>query len=92
MNGLKLADGERGPDGLGDIALNYRYQLTEEGPGRPAIAPRLTVLIPSGNQGRGLGVGAWGWQMNLPVSKQHRDFYFHGNVGHDVVPARDDGN
>jgi hypothetical protein len=36
---------------------------------------------PTGNQGRGLGVGAWGWQMNLPVSKQHRDFYFHGNVG-----------
>ena len=81
VNGLKLADGERGPDGLGDIALNYRYQLMEEGPGKPAIAPRLTVLCPSGNQGRGLGVGAWGWQMNLPVSKQHRDFYFHGNVG-----------
>ena len=81
VNGLKLADGERGPDGLGDIALNYRYQLMEEGPGKPAIAPRLTVLTPTGNQGRGLGVGAWGWQMNLPVSKQHRDFYFHGNVG-----------
>ena len=81
VNGLKLADGERGPDGLGDIALNYRYQLMEEGPGKPAIAPRLTVLCPSGDQGRGLGVGAWGWQMNLPVSKQHRDFYFHGNIG-----------
>jgi DtxR family Mn-dependent transcriptional regulator len=81
VNGLKLADGERGPDGLGDIAMNYRYQLMEEGPGKPAIAPRLTVLSPTGNQGRGLGVGAWGWQMNLPVSKQHRDFYFHGNVG-----------
>ena len=92
VNGLKLADGERGPDGLGDIALNYRYQLTEEGPGRPAIAPRLTVLCPSGNQGRGLGVGAWGWQMNLPVSKQHRDFYFHGNVGMTWYPRVTDGN
>jgi len=81
VNGLKLADGARGPDGLGDVALNYRYQLFEEGPGRPAVAPRLTVLCPTGSQGRGLGVGAWGWQMNLPVSKQHRDFYFHGNVG-----------
>ncbi len=81
VNGLTLADGERGPDGLGDIALNYRYQLMEEGPGKPAIAPRLTGLTPTGNQGRGLGVGAWGWQMNLPVSKQHHDFYFHGNVG-----------
>ena len=70
-----------GADGLGDIALNYRYQLTEEGPGRPALAPRLTVLCPTGNSGRGLGVGAWGLQMNLPASKQVRDFYFHGNAG-----------
>lgn len=68
-------------EGLGDVALNYRYQLTEEGPGRPALAPRLTVLCPTGNSARGLGVGAWGVQMNLPASKQVRDFYFHGNVG-----------
>lgn len=68
-------------DGVGDIALNYRYQLLEEGPGRPAISPRLTVLCPTGDAGRGLGVGAWGWQTNLPVSKQVRDFYFHGNAG-----------
>jgi hypothetical protein len=70
-----------GADGLGDIALNYRYQLTEEGPGRPAMAPRVTVLCPTGNAGRGLGVGAWGWQFNLPASKQVNDFYFHGNAG-----------
>jgi hypothetical protein len=70
-----------GANGLGDIALNYRYQLTEEGPGRPAIAPRLTALCPTGNAGRGLGVGAWGWQTDLPVSKQVHDFYFHGNAG-----------
>ena len=31
-------------DGIGDIALNYRYQLLEEGPGRPAMAPRLSLL------------------------------------------------
>jgi hypothetical protein len=70
-----------GADGFGDIGLNYRYQLTEEGQGRPALAPRVTVLCPTGNAGRGLGVGAWGWQFNLPASKQVNDFYFHGNVG-----------
>jgi hypothetical protein len=70
-----------GADGIGDIALNYRYQLSEEGPGRPAVSPRVTVLCPTGNEGRGLGVGAWGWQFNLPASKQVNDFYFHGNVG-----------
>jgi hypothetical protein len=67
--------------GFGDVALNYRYQLLEEGEGRPAIAPRLTVLAPSGSQARGLGAGAWGLQFNLPVSKQVHDFYLHGNAG-----------
>ncbi len=39
------------------------------------------MLCPTGNAGRGLGVGAWGWQFNLPASKQVHDFYFHGNAG-----------
>ena len=67
--------------GLGDVALNYRYQLLEEGPGRPAISPRATVLAPSGSTARGLGVGAWGLQFNVPVSKQVEDVYLHGNAG-----------
>lgn len=70
-----------GARGLGDIALNYRHQLMEEGPGRPAMAPRLSVLCPTGDEGAGLGVGAWGLQGTLPVSKQVRDVYFHGNAG-----------
>jgi DtxR family transcriptional regulator, Mn-dependent transcriptional regulator len=73
--------GVDGQDGIGDIALNYRYQLLEEGPGQPAMAPRLSLLVPSGDQSRGLGVSGWGLQVNLPVSKQFRDFYFHGNAG-----------
>ncbi len=83
---LPLADinepgGVPNVNGVGDLALNYRYQLLEEGPGRPAISPRLTVLCPTGNANRGLGIGAWGWQTDFPVSKQVRDFYFHGNAG-----------
>jgi hypothetical protein len=74
-------NGLNGADGLGDIALNYRYQLMEEGPGKPALSPRLTLLCPTGNESRGLGAGAWGLQMNLPASKRVRDFYFHGNAG-----------
>ncbi len=70
-----------GATGIGDIAINYRYQLFEEGPGRPAVAPRLTLLCPTGNEARALGTGAWGLQVNLPVSKQFRDVYLHGNAG-----------
>jgi len=81
--------GVDGEDGIGDIALNYRYQLLEEGAGRPAIAPRLSLLVPSGDQARGLGVSGWGLQVNLPVSKQVRDFYFHGNAGFSWRPNAD---
>ena len=67
--------------GIGDALLNYRYQLFEEGPGRPAISPRISLIIPSGDEERGLGFGGWGLQFNLPVSKQVGDFYLHGNAG-----------
>jgi hypothetical protein len=70
-----------GADGIGDVAINYRYQLLTEGPGRPAFAPRLTLLCPTGSEARGFGAGAWGLQTNLPASKQRGDFYLHGNVG-----------
>jgi hypothetical protein len=77
-------NGETGP---GDVALNYRYQLLEEKPGQPAIAPRFTLLMPTGSKSRGLGAGAWGLQLNVPVSKQLRDFYFHGNAGVTWYPS-----
>lgn len=81
--------GVDGSEGINDIAVNYRYQLLEEGSGRPAVAPRVSLLIPSGDQSRGLGVSGWGLQVNLPVSKQHGDLYFHGNAGFSWRPNAD---
>lgn len=54
--------------GLGDLALNYRYQLVGNGQARTAIAPRLTLLVPVGDDRKGLGSGALGMQVSLPVS------------------------
>lgn len=76
-------DGEAGP---GDVLLNYRYQLLEEGPGRPAMSPRVSLVVPVG-EARGLGDGGWGLQFNLPVSKQLDDFYVHGNAGLTWFPS-----
>jgi DtxR family transcriptional regulator, Mn-dependent transcriptional regulator len=71
-------DDETGP---GDVLVNYRYQLFEEGPGRPAVSPRVSLIVPAGDQERGLGRGGWGLQFNMPVSKQVGEFYLHGNAG-----------
>lgn len=64
---------------LGDVFLNYRFQALEEGPGRPAFAPRVSMIVPSGRVAAGGGEG--GLQINLPLSKQRGDFHFNGNGG-----------
>jgi hypothetical protein len=77
-----------GTGGVNDTLLNYRFQLMEEGPGRPAMSPRLSLSLPTGNEDRGRGAGALGLQINVPASKQFGNLYVHGNAGltwiHDV--------
>lgn len=54
--------------GVGDAAINYRYQLVGDGTTTAAFSPRLTLLIPTGDAGRALGTGGFGVQVNLPLS------------------------
>jgi DtxR family transcriptional regulator, Mn-dependent transcriptional regulator len=78
------AESAASKSGFGDVYLNYRYQALEEGPGRPAFAPRVSLIVPSGRVEAGAGEG--GMQVNLPVSKQHGDFHFNGNGGFTWLP------
>jgi hypothetical protein len=75
---------------FGDVFLNYRFQAMQEGPGRPAMAPRLSLIVPSGRHSAGGGEG--GLQADLPVSKQRGDLAFHWNSGFTWLPRgeRDD--
>jgi Putative MetA-pathway of phenol degradation len=54
--------------GLGDVGVNYRYQLRGVEGGPLAVAPRLTAVLPTGSEDRGRGSGSVGLQTNLPVS------------------------
>lgn len=47
--------------GVGDVAINYRHQLTGMG-GGTAFAPRFSVLLPTAD------AGSTAVQLNLPVS------------------------
>jgi len=72
--------------GLGDAALNYRYQV-RRADARVAIAPRLSMLVPTGNSARGLGSGHVGAQLNVPVSViLVPSLVSHWNAGMTVVP------
>ena len=75
--------------GIGDLALHYRYQVWDEADGRPAFAPRISLIVPTGDASRGLGSGSGGWEVNLPFSKQLRDIYVHWNAGFTHLPAVD---
>jgi hypothetical protein len=62
---LSRADGTTG---VGDVELNYRHQLVGDGHAALAIAPRLTMIVPTGSWRRGRGRGAVGGEAAIPVS------------------------
>jgi len=76
--------------GLSDVLLNYRYQLSATN--EVALAPRFSLLLPSGDEDKGLGSGALGYQINLPLSvKTGAQFVTHWNIGATLVPDQKDG-
>jgi len=73
--------------GIGDMLLNYRYQLLEEKPGIPAFSPRFSLIVPTGNRDKGTGNGVVGYQWNLPFSKKvNGRFVLHANLGLTYLP------
>lgn len=74
--------------GVGDSLINYRYQLVGDGTTRLAIAPRVSLILPSGNVQRGLGAGGYGVDLNLPVSFVLSDHVVtHWNAGATKTPS-----
>lgn len=83
---MKTVDGN-GDDQteLGDILLNYRYQLmnTET----VSIAPRLSLIAPTGDYKKGFGNGTVGIQFNQAVSLTlNEQWTNHWNAGFTFIP------
>jgi hypothetical protein len=71
----------KGSKGVGDLMLNYRYQLFGENDAY-WCSPRISLSIPTGNSSEGLGTGVFGCQVNIPISKQwSNDWISHFNLG-----------
>lgn len=80
-----------GEIGIGDIALNYRYQAIFKP--RFAFSPRFSFLLPTGNFRKGLGAGVPGYQLNLPVSYLiSRKIAMHYNAGITFTPDSKNGS
>ena len=86
-----LDEGGRSTSGIEDISLNYRLQVLMESDTAPAFAPRLSLILPTGDEEEGLGNDTVGYQLNLPVSKIVSDrLTLHGNAGATLLPDVDD--
>lgn len=87
LSGTHSGDSQGSGAGWGDTAVNYRYQLVGNGETKLAVAPRLSLLLPTGNHILGRGYGGTGLQTNLPVSIQHsKHWVTHWNAGATWVP------
>ncbi|HJR66863.1 MAG TPA: hypothetical protein VJ802_10560 [Gemmatimonadaceae bacterium] len=74
--------------GVGDVALNYRYQLAFDDASGDALAPRLSLVLPTGDAEQGRGTSSLGLQVNLPLSwGWHRALVTHWNVGGAWTPS-----
>jgi hypothetical protein len=79
-------EGER-QRGVGDIEIEYRYQLTKEGPNIPAVAPGFSLILPTGNRDKGTGNGVVGYEWNIAASKKVASrLALHTNLGLTYLP------
>jgi len=77
--------------GIGDVFLNYRYQLVGSGDTRVAFSPRLSLIFPTGDVTQGRGSGSLGLQTNLPLSVVlNRKLVTHWNLGATFLPDAED--
>src|SRR3989442_7644010 len=61
----RMHNGSSAATGLGDVAVNYRYQLA--GAERVSIEPRLSLLLPTGRANADLGAGVLGVHVHISV-------------------------
>lgn len=74
--------------GVGDVSLNYRYQLAFDDATGNALAPRLSLVLPTGDAQQGRGTASLGLQVNLPASwGLHPALVTHWNVGGAWTPS-----
>lgn len=89
----RSGDGAGAATGIGDVSLNYRYELHRDEKMPVASVVRVSLLLPAGDEKKGLGVGGPGVQVNFPLSVYlGGHFVTHWNVSGTYVPSAWNGS
>ncbi len=84
---LPLLDAGLGT-GIGDVGINYRLQAIGDPEAPLLLAPRVTLLLPTGSHTEARGTGGAGLQLNLPLSYVVAPrLVTHWNAGATFIPA-----
>ena len=74
--------------GIGDVAVNYRYQLLGDGAAQLAISPRISVTLPTGDWRKSRGNGAAGFNAMVPFSYVVSPMIVtHFDIGGSLTPS-----
>jgi hypothetical protein len=74
--------------GIGDVEIGYSYLLLGNNDTRVTVSPGVSLILPTGNVGNGLGKGAIGLEVKVPVSVMLSErFVTHTNVGTTLTRA-----
>lgn len=82
---VRTAAGSR--TGVGDVGLHYRYQLADGAARYWFAAPRLSLVLPTGDAALGMGAGGATIEAMLPVSLELPHLTLTGNAGSAITPA-----
>jgi hypothetical protein len=73
--------------GPGEVLINYRYQWVLQQNGA-ALAPRLSIVLPTLDEDLGVSRNGLGAQINLPLSwRLARAWSLHANAGYTLLPG-----
>lgn len=75
--------------GLTDMELGAKIAFIKEGKHIPQIGTFTMFEMPTGNYGRGLGVGKVWYKVPIWLQKNQGKWLFDGGVGYEIVPQTD---
>lgn len=88
-NYLSLQNGAGSRNDWGDLAISTKIKIVEEGPSRPIISFRPTVVLPNSNRTKGIGTDGTHFFGDILIGKKAGAAFIFGSIG---IGMLDDAN